>query len=397
MASPRKVGHEPRHDSRSVTGEGKTLVATLPCYLMPCPAGRRNTLRTHRHGKRLPAKRDAIGTGRSFELLGHELRRDPVAMDSWERHPFTLATWSTAQSEFGFDLPPRQHEDGSGEGRCRRSATSHRGRGDSILIDEPAPASSSPRRRRGTDGTLPDRAKLTDHLKPTPEDGKGPHRDVTPARNFRGAEGGPLRGGREGPHRHVDGGRHPRVAKRFLGIDTFTPASTWTGPHSLTTRQGQGTLQEGSAVRGRARAARASWKSCRDEFTGRMMHGLPLVGRPHQAVEAKEVLRPGEKIEMEAETHTRPPSPSRISSSSTKNWPALTGTALTESASSGKSTKLESSASPPTGQFFVELEEILDGEWWPACWRLGLHFNLSPGEHFLLSTALVQGPTSGRP
>src|SRR5207253_3028387 len=157
--------------SEMVTGEGKTLVATLPSYL--------NAL------QRLPseyafvhvvtvndylAKRDSEWNRPLFELLGMSCVAIQSNMDSWERHEIYARdiVYGTS-SEFGFDYL-RDNMKTEPEKQCQR------GRHfaivdevDSILIDE----ARTPLIISGGDEVkMTDRyetaAKLAEHLKPVP-------------------------------------------------------------------------------------------------------------------------------------------------------------------------------------------------------------------------------------
>src|SRR5205807_1772889 len=77
-----------------------------------------------------------------------------------------------------------------------------------------------------------------------------------------------------------------------------------------------------------------------DEQTGRPMYGRRWSDGLHQAVEAKEVLA-GEKIEMEAETHTLATITIQNFFKLYKKLAGMTGTAVTESREFGQIYKLE--------------------------------------------------------
>ncbi|MGD0089919.1 MAG: preprotein translocase subunit SecA, partial [Planctomycetota bacterium] len=105
LASPRKAGQNRGMISEMVTGEGKTLVATLPSYLNALP--RRADEYAYVHVVTVNdylAKRDAEWNRPLFELLGMSCGAIQSQMDSWERHPiYACDVVYGTNSEFGFD------------------------------------------------------------------------------------------------------------------------------------------------------------------------------------------------------------------------------------------------------------------------------------------------------
>src|ERR1043166_8272721 len=105
-ASPIKADRQNRGMiAEMVTGEGKTLVATLPCYLNALP--RREEKHAYVYVVTVNdylAKRDADRNRPLFELLGMKVGAIQSAMDSWERPPvYACDVVYGTNSEFGFD------------------------------------------------------------------------------------------------------------------------------------------------------------------------------------------------------------------------------------------------------------------------------------------------------
>ncbi len=82
------------------TGEGKTLVATLPAYLNAL-SGKQNP---HRHAQRLPARRDSERMGKVYRFLGIKVGLIIHEKNNDERREAYAAdiTYGT-NNEMGFD------------------------------------------------------------------------------------------------------------------------------------------------------------------------------------------------------------------------------------------------------------------------------------------------------
>jgi preprotein translocase subunit SecA len=108
------------------TGEGKTLVATLPCYLNALAGHGVHVVTVNDY----LAKRDAEWMGKIYEFLGltvgvivHDLDDGPAPRRVWLRHHLRH------QQRVRFRLPARQHEVRSCRLRAARALLRHRRRG----------------------------------------------------------------------------------------------------------------------------------------------------------------------------------------------------------------------------------------------------------------------------
>ncbi|HYG74058.1 MAG TPA: preprotein translocase subunit SecA, partial [Planctomycetota bacterium] len=344
MASPiRSDGQNRGMISEMVTGEGKTLVATLPSYLNALP--RRPDEYAYVHVVTVNdylAKRDCDWNRPLFELLGMSCGAIQSNMDSWDRHPIygSDIVYGT-NSEFGFDYlrDNMKMEAEKQVQKVRHFAIVDEV--DSILIDEartPLIISGSP------DGDVGERylqaAKLAAHLQPTPAEEK----DRVQEQRLHGIFEEPRIG-----HYVVDEKDHSvtltaegiRECERYLGIENFYTGKHMDWPHfidnalkakELYKKEVQYVIQEGREGKLEVLIV--------DEHTGRIMYGRRWSDGLHQAVEAKEVLA-GEKIEPEAETHTLATVTIQNFFKMYKKLAGMTGTALTEAREFGQIYKLE--------------------------------------------------------
>ncbi|MCY3018356.1 MAG: hypothetical protein NTW87_04900 [Planctomycetota bacterium] len=346
-ASPRKVGQNRGMISEMVTGEGKTLVATLPCYLNSLP--RRPDEYAYVHVVTVNdylAKRDSEWNRPLFELLGLTCGAIQSHMDSWERHPiYACDIVYGTNSEFGFDYlrDNMKMEAEKQVQKVRHFAIVDEV--DSILIDEArTPLIIS----GGADEELNERymlaAKLTEHLKPTPEEEK----ERIDNQRLHGVFEEPTMG-----HYMVDEKDHTvtltaegiRECERFLGIENFYTGRHMDWPHFI-----DNALKAKELYKKEVQYVVADGREGKlevlivDEFTGRMMYGRRWSDGLHQAVEAKEVLA-GEKIVMEAETHTLATITIQNFFKLYRKLAGMTGTAVTESREFGQIYKLETPSS----------------------------------------------------
>ena len=343
LASPFKQGQNRGMIAEMVTGEGKTLVATLACYLNSLP--RLPDEYAYVHVVTINdylAKRDSDWNRPLFELLGLTVGAIQSQMDSWDRHViYACDIVYGTNSEFGFDyLRDNMKMDAEKQvQKVRHFAIVDEV--DSILIDEartPLIISGSPDEEVGERYMLA--AKLAEHLKPTPEDEKDRIEDLQ------------LHGQFEEPkigHYIVDEKDHTvtltaegiRECERYLKIDNFYVSEHKDWPHFIDNALKSKELykKEKEYIVAPGREGKLEVVIV-DEHTGRMMNGRRWSDGLHQAVEAKEVLA-GEKIVMEAETHT-------LATITIQNFfklyaklAGMTGTAVTESREFGKIYKLE--------------------------------------------------------
>ena len=155
------IGGMVLHDGKIAemrTGEGKTLVATLPAYLNALPGNGVHIVTVNDY----LAKRDAEWMGKIFGFLGLTVG---VNLPYHELD-------SSAQRHEARRLPGRHHLRHQQRIRLRLPARQHGDAGRGALPEE---AQLRHRRRGGFD---PDRrgAHAADHLRP----GRGPHRDLLP-------------------------------------------------------------------------------------------------------------------------------------------------------------------------------------------------------------------------
>jgi preprotein translocase subunit SecA len=342
-ASPIKKDQNRGMISEMVTGEGKTLVASLPCYLNSLP--RRPGEYAYVHVVTVNdylAKRDADWNRPLFEALGLTVGAIQSQMDSTERHPIYASdiVYGT-NSEFGFDYlrdnmkmdPEKQVQ------QVRHFAIVDEV--DSILIDEArTPLIIS----GGAEDEITERymtaAKLAEHLKPTPEEEK----DRIEEMRLQGTFEEPKVG-----HYMVDEKDHTvtltamgiQECEKYLQVENFYTGKHMDWPHFIDNAMKAKELykKDKEYVIGPGREGKLEVVIV-DEFTGRQMYGRRWSDGLHQAVEAKEVLA-GEKIQMEAETHTLATITIQNFFKLYKKLAGMTGTAVTESREFGQIYKLE--------------------------------------------------------
>ena len=348
LASPIKQGHNRGMISEMVTGEGKTLVATLPSYLNSLP--RRPDEYAYVHVVTVNdylAKRDCDWNRPLFDLLGMTCGAIQSQMDSWDRHPiYGCDVVYGTNSEFGFDyLRDNMKMDAEKQvQKVRHFAIVDEV--DSILIDEartPLIISGSPDEEAGERYLLT--AKLAQHLKPTPEEEKDRIEELRLHGQFEEAKSGHYIAD-EKDHTVTLTAEGIRECERYLQIDNFYTGKHMDWPHFIDNALKAKELykKEVQYVVAQGREGKLEVLIV-DEFTGRMMQGRRWSDGLHQAIEAKEVLA-GEKIEMEAETHT-------LATITIQNFfklynklAGMTGTAVTESREFGQIYKLEVASIP---------------------------------------------------
>jgi len=234
-----------------VTGEGKTLVATLAVYLNAL-AGRGCHLVTVND---YLARRDAEWVGPVYEALGLTIGFIQAHMDSEDRIPAYQCdvTYGT-NSEFGFDYL-RDNMKTSRELQCQRGlAFAVIDEVDSILIDE----ARTPLIISGP--AEDERAKY--------EEADKVARGLKPGRDYEV---------KEKEHQCILSDEGLEYAEELAGVKFFDTGETeWL---HLLEQSLRALVKDGEII-------------IVDEFTGRMMEGRRWSDGLHQAVEAKEHLRP---------------------------------------------------------------------------------------------------------
>ena len=343
LASPNNPKQNRGMISEMVTGEGKTLVATLPSYL--------NAL------QRLPdeyafvhvvtvndylAKRDSDWNRPGFELLGMSCGAIQSQMDSIERHEiYSRDVVYGTNSEFGFDYL-RDNMKMEPEKQCQK--VRHMAiidEVDSILIDEArTPLIISGGAEEEIHERYEKAARLTQNLKPTTNDEKDRIDDLRIHGQFEEPQNG---------HYMVDEKDHTvtltaegiRECERQLEIENFYTGKHMDWPHYIDNALKAKELYKKDVDYGVAEGRDGKLEVIIvDEHTGRMMYGRRWSDGLHQAVEAKEILA-GEKIQMEAETHTLATITIQNFFKMYKKLGGMTGTAVTESREFGQIYKLE--------------------------------------------------------
>ncbi|HYF50437.1 MAG TPA: preprotein translocase subunit SecA [Planctomycetota bacterium] len=343
LASPIREGQNRGMIAEMVTGEGKTLVASLPSYLNALP--RRPEEYAYVYVVTVNdylAKRDSEWNRPLFELLGLSCGAIQSSMDSYDRHPvYACDIVYGTNSEFGFDYlrdnmkmdPEKQVQ------KVRHFAIIDEV--DSILIDEartPLIISGAPDRE--VEERYMQAAKLAQHLKPVPEEEK----DRIQEQRLHGVFEEPKVG-----HYIVDEKDHTvtltaegiRECERYLNIENFYAGKHMDWPHFI-----DNALKAKELYKKEVKYVVAPGRENKleviivDEFTGRMMHGRRWSDGLHQAVEAKEILA-GEKIDPEAESQTLATITIQNFFKLFKKLGGMTGTAITESREFGQIYKLE--------------------------------------------------------
>ncbi|HLX62890.1 MAG TPA: preprotein translocase subunit SecA [Planctomycetota bacterium] len=348
MASPLKEAQNRGMISEMVTGEGKTLVATLPSYLNALQ--RLDDEYAYVHVVTVNdylAKRDSDWNRPLFELLGMKCGAIQSQMDSFERHEiYSRDIVYGTNSEFGFDYL-RDNMKMEPEKQCQK--VRHYGiidEVDSILIDEArTPLIIS----GGAEDELTERyriaAELAAHLKPTTLEEQFRIEDLRIHGQFEEPKDGDYMVD-EKDHTVTLTARGIHECEKYLKIDNF-----YTGKHMDWPRYIDNALKAKELYKKDDKYGIFETKDRHtggtklevvivDEQTGRPMYGRRWSDGLHQAVEAKEILA-GEKISMEAETHTLATVTIQNFFKMYKKLAGMTGTAVTESREFGQIYKLE--------------------------------------------------------
>ena len=280
------------------TGEGKTLVATLPVYLNALTGKGVHVVTVNDY----LAQRDAEWMGRIYRFLGLTVGVIVHGLDD-ERAPARPMprdiTYGT-NNEFGFDyLRDNMKYRAGGDGPARPSTSPSSTRSTRILIDE---------------------ARTPLIISGPTEDSSELYRRVDDGGHAAGRGHDDLREGREAAHRHPDrggvgDGRGDAARRRALLEErqTSTTSDNVTlvhhvnqalRAHMLFARDVDYIVSDGKVI-------------IIDEFTGRMMAGRRYSDGLHQALEAKEQRR-----RSSPRTRPSPRSPSRTTSACTRSWPA---------------------------------------------------------------------------
>ena len=303
-----------------ITGEGKTLVATLPAYLNALEGGGVHVITVNDY----LARRDMEWMGPLYMGLGLTVGAIQSGMESDERQRAYACdiTYGT-NNEFGFDyLRDNMRMAARGDDRFAKQMQQAQGRLHYAIVDE-------------VDNILIDEAR-------TPLIISGPaHDDVTKyARADKVA-----RQLKADDHFEVQEKEHTvslteagvRQAEKLAGVESFYTAGNMEWPHlvdnalkahHLYKRDVNYVVQQGEVV-------------IVDEFTGRLMPGRQWSDGLHQAVEAKE----GVRIKEESQT---------LATVTLQNFfklytklGGMTGTAMTEANEFWKIYKLDVIAIPP--------------------------------------------------
>ena len=342
-ASPHIVGQNRGMISEMVTGEGKTLVASLPSYLNALP--RRPDEYAYVHVVTVNdylAKRDCDWNRPLFDLLGLTCGSIQAAMDSWDRHAiYACDIVYGTNSEFGFDyLRDNMKMDPEKQVQKKRHMAII-DEVDSILIDEArTPLIISGGDNEEVNERFMQAAQLANQLVPVPNEEKIRIEELRLQGQFEEPKTGHYIVN-EKDHTVALTANGIRECERILNIDNF-----YTGAHMDWPRFIDNALKAKELYKREVKYVVAPGKEGKleviivDEFTGRMMNGRRWSDGLHQAVEAKEKLA-GEKIELERETQT-------LATITIQNFfklysklGGMTGTALTEAREFGQIYKLE--------------------------------------------------------
>ncbi|MGH7143501.1 MAG: preprotein translocase subunit SecA [Planctomycetota bacterium] len=343
--------------SEMITGEGKTLVATLPSYLNALP--RKEGEYSHTHVITVNdylAKRDAAHVAKIFSLLGLTVGAIQSQMDSPDRHRQYACdiTYGTA-SEFGFDyLRDNMKLDPADQVQKVRNFVII-DEVDSILIDEArTPLIIS----GGHDRRLINRyviaARMAESMKPVPEE----EVDRITKLQLEGDHGAQPTVGDyivdEKDHTCAMTPIGIRAAEAFLTRERILQAGEsyyhpryriW--PHLIDNAlKAKELYLRGEKYEVTLDRDQRTGVVIVDTSTGRLMHGRRWSDGLHQAVEAKEILR-GEKIEIEGESQTLATVTLQNFALLYRKLSGMTGTAMTEANEFGKVYKLECISIPP--------------------------------------------------
>jgi len=291
------------------TGEGKTLVATMPLYL--------NALAGHAHLVTVNdylAQRDRNWMGPVYEALGMTVGVIQAGMDSEERAPQYQCdiTYGT-NTEFGFDYL-RDNMKVRKEDQCQGPLDyAIVDEVDSVLIDE----ARTPLIISGPSIEKVDKYYLADKVAQRLK--KGPHYEV-----------------KEKEHQVILTEEGIEKAQEIIGVDSFYTGENMEWPHfidnalrahNLYRLDTEYIVKEGKVI-------------IVDEFTGRLMPGRRWSDGLHQAVEAKENLR------IEGENQTLATITLQNFFRLYKKLAGMTGTAMTEAQEFDNIYKLETVVIP---------------------------------------------------
>ena len=259
-----------------VTGEGKTLLATLPAYL--------NALGSH--GVHIItvndylARRDRLWIGPVYEMLGLTVGVIQSHMDPHDRvREYAADITFGTNNEFGFDYlrdNMKMTVETQAQGRLHFAIIDEV---DSILVDEArTPLIISGPAEESTDKYYKaDRVVRQMKKKPDSAPDELPE-DFAPEWDFEI---------KEKEHQAVLTERGIVKAQKLLGVEDFYTGRNMDWPHHLE----QGLKAHHLYIRDRAYVVKEGEVIIVDEFTGRLMSGRRWSDGLHQAVEAKEGLR----------------------------------------------------------------------------------------------------------
>ncbi|MEY3205299.1 MAG: hypothetical protein RLZZ21_1630 [Planctomycetota bacterium] len=303
-----------------ITGEGKTLVATLPAYLNALEGKGVHVVTVNDY----LARRDMEWMGSLYMGLGLTVGAIQSGMESGERQKSYACdiTYGT-NNEFGFDyLRDNMRMAARGDDRFPKNVQQSQGPLNFAIVDE-------------VDNILVDEAR-------TPLIISGPaHDDVTKyskadqiARQLRADQHFEVK---EKEHTVALTEEGVRAAEKMAGVESFYTAGNMEWPHLIDNslkahylykRDVNYVVQNGEVV-------------IVDEFTGRLMPGRQWSDGLHQAVEAKEGVR------VKEESQTLATVTLQNFFKLYKKLGGMTGTAMTEATEFWKIYKLDVIAIPP--------------------------------------------------
>src|SRR5579885_2210993 len=254
------------------TGEGKTLVATLPCYLNALAGHGVHVVTVNDY----LAKRDAEWMGKIYEFLGLTVGVIVHDLDDNQRRQAYAAdiTYGT-NNEFGFDYLRDNMKFELADCVQRGHYFAIVDEVDSILIDE----ARTPLIISGPTDQTTDKYARVNRIIPSLEQGEEIEQGVDQAKNLTGD--------------YVVEEKHKTISvtdegwekiEKLLGIGNIADPENWDlkhhvevaiKAHSLYKRDVQYVVKDGEVI-------------IVDEFTGRLMPGRRWSDGLHQAVEAKE-------------------------------------------------------------------------------------------------------------
>ncbi|MFN0244853.1 MAG: preprotein translocase subunit SecA [Planctomycetota bacterium] len=292
-----------------MTGEGKTLVATLPLYLNAL-SGRTVCLVTVND---YLAKRDAEWMGPIYEYLGMQVGYIQSDMNPWERQPvYACDIVYGTNNEFGFDYL-RDNMKQRVEDQVQRDLYyAIVDEVDSILIDE----ARTPLIISGSVENTADKYKIADDVACKLV------RDVHYEVKEKERSASLLEAGIE-------------EAERMVGVESFfaPPNEDW--PHYIENALRAHALYRKDKEYVVEPGEQGVEVVIVDEFTGRKMHGRRWSDGLHQAVETKEGLKPRQ------ETQTLATITFQNYFRMYKKLAGMTGTAITEAGEFHKIYKLD--------------------------------------------------------